>query len=200
MQDVSDIEDPMRTLGIERLDPDASPELYAELYRVARRVREAGRAVVGLLPTGSDVAVVPLALELAFALADACEGAVAVVDANTRWPALQQMRSPKDERSKKSGFRTTWLASFLAIMTPIEASEARALDGLDRLLMHETQGFTHMLVDLTGFERHGEHWGMLDAIDGVLLVGHPGATREDEILRLHNDMPPGKILGVILVG
>jgi hypothetical protein len=200
MGSVSDPEDLLKAVGIPRLDPEGSPDLYAELYRIARRVREAGRTVVGLLPTGPDVAVAPLAVELAFALADACEGAVAVVDANTRWPALQGVTSSKDERSKKSGYRTTWIESFLAIMTPIETSEAMRLDGLDRLLMHETQGFTHMLVDLTGFEKAGEHWGMLDAIDGVLLVGHPGLTREHEILRLHEDIPATKILGVILVG
>lgn len=201
---VSDQEDILHALGIPRLDPDEAPELYAELYRIARRVREAERTVVGLLPTGPTVAVAPMAVVLGFALADACEGAVAVVDANTRWPVLTDLKTPKDEKSKKSGFRTTWLANFLAVMTPMEAQAQTTvgmrLEGLDHLLRYETRGFMHMLLDLTGFEVAGEHWGMLEALDGLLLVGHPGVTHERDLMRLHDDIPAGKVLGVVLVG
>jgi len=190
----------LAVVGIPRLDPAESPELFAELYRVARRVREAGRTVVGLLPTGPDVAVTPFAVELAYALVNACEGAVAVVDANPRWPALREVRTKKSERSKKSGFRTTWIEPFLAIVSPVESSATMRLDGLDRLLTHETQGFVHLLVDLTGFERVGEHWGVLEMIDGVLMVGHPGVTTERGLLQLCDDIPAAKVLGVVLVG
>ncbi|MCL2822438.1 MAG: hypothetical protein FWD57_00430 [Polyangiaceae bacterium] len=193
-------QDPLEQFGFNRLDPETSPELFADLYRVARRVREAGRTVVGLMPTGSDVAVIPLAVELGFALADACEGVVAVVDANPRWPALQGIDTGKSDRSKKSGFVTHWLESFLAVITPTNTSQAMRLDGLDYLLTHETRGFSHMLVDLTGFEKSGEHWGLFDMIDGVLLIGHPGLTTERKILSLHDEIAASKMLGVILVG
>ena len=177
-------------LGIPRLDAEKSPELYAELYRIARRVRESERTLLGLFPIGPNVAVPPLALELAFALSDACEGAVAVVDANTRWPALREVVGSKDDVSQKSGFRTTWLADFVALVTPPEpdGAEGMRLEGLDRVLRAETQGFVHVLVDLTGFERTGEHWGMFGLLDGVLLVGHPGLIRERDLIRLHGDI------------
>ena len=192
--------DLLSAVGIPRLDPERTPELFAELYRVARRVREAGRTVVGLMPTGPDVAVTPFAVELAFALADACEGVVAVVDAHPRWPALSMIRSPQSQLSKKSGFRTTWLEPFLAIVSPIEPSSQMALDGLDRLLTRETQGFAFMLVDLTGFEAAGEHWGVYDLIDGVLLVCHPGVAKERRLLAMRDEIPGDKFLGVVLVG
>ena len=200
VEDVQEPRDPLRTVGIPRLDQEATPELFAELYRISRRVREAGRTVVGLMPAGPDVAVIPFAVELAFALADACEGVVAVVDANPRCPALRSVRTEKAQRSKKSGFRTTWLEPFLAIISPVETSNAMRLDGLDYLLTRETQGFAHMLVDLTGFEAAGEHWGVFDLIDGVLLVGHPGVSEERELLRIRDDIPVDKFLGVVLVG
>ena len=101
MPSVNEQEDRLAAIGIPRLDPEQSPDLYAELFRIARRVRESERTLVGLMPIGPDVAVPPLAVELGFALADACEGAVAVVDANTRWPALRGIAGPKDEISKK---------------------------------------------------------------------------------------------------
>ena len=202
MKVVTDQEDQLQAMGIPRLDPDESPDLYAELFRIARRIRESERTIVGLLPTGPDVAVPPMAVELGFALADACEGAVAVVDANTRWPALKGIGTPRDELSKKSGFRTTWLADFVAVITPpkSDGSEGMRLEGLDRLLREEIQGFIHVLVDLTGFEQAGEHWGMFDVLDGVLMVGHAGVTREADLMRLYSDMPPGAVLGVILIG
>lgn len=193
---------PLPDLGIPRPDAEASPELYAELFRIARRVRESERTLLGLLPIGPDVAIPPLAVELAFVLSDACEGAVAVVDANTRWPALREVEGTKDEISKKSGFRTTWLADFVALITPPVPDDAAGmrLEGLDRVLRSETQGFVHALVDLTGFEQTGEHWGLFGLLDGVLLVGHPGIALERDLLRLYGDMPRDKVLGVILVG
>lgn len=202
MTHVADQEDRLKAVGISRLDADAAPELYAELFRIARRVRESERTVVGLLPTGPKVAVAPMMVELGFALTDACEGAVAVVDANTRYPALRSIAGARDERSKKSGFTTTWVADFLAVVTPpeLESSRGMGLDRLDQMLQDEVQGFVHVLVDLTGFEQAGEHWGMLDTIDGVLLVGHPGETREHDLTRLAADLPRDKVLGVILVG
>ena len=41
---------------------------------------------------------------------------------------------------------------------------------------------------------------MLAFLDGVLLVGHPGLIREQDLRRLHGDMPEDTVLGVILVG
>jgi len=202
MSQVSDQDNQLAAMGIPRIDPEASPRLYAELFRIARRVRESERTMVGLLPTGPNVAVAPLAVELGYAVADACEGAVAVVDANVRWPWLQGFGTPKDELSKKSGFRTTWLADFVAVMTPTvsEGTGGMSLEGLDTLLREEMQGFVHVLVDLTGFEHTGEHWGMFETLDGVLLIGHAGVTREQDLLRLYGDIPQGVVLGVVLIG
>ena len=161
MPHVSDQEDRLSAIGIPRLDPDESPDLYAELFRIARRVRESERSLVGLLPIGPNVAVPPLAVELGFALGDACEGAVAVVDANTRWPALRAIAGPKDETSKKTGFRTTWLADFVAVITPPESDgeEGMRLERLDQMLREETQGFIHVLVDPDRVRTPGENTG-----------------------------------------
>lgn len=197
---MSDSEDPLAVVGFSKLDPDVSPELYAELYRVARRIREAGRTVVGLLPVGPDVGITHTAIKLGYVLADACEGVIAIVDANPRWPALREIKVGKSDRSQKSGFKTTWVESFLAIVSPTEISDTLRLEGLDFLLTRETLGFAHMLVDLTGFEKVGAHLGLFELIDGVLMVGHPGAINERRILSLRNEVPPDKMLGVVLVG
>jgi hypothetical protein len=57
-----------------------------------------------------------------------------------------------------------------------------------------------MLVDLTGFELLGEHASAAACMDGVALVGAVRAADERELVELAQLMPPGRMLGVVLVG
>ena len=55
-------------------------------------------------------------------------------------------------------------------------------------------------VDLTGFDRLGEHASAAACMDGVVLVGLAHRTREKDVLRFVNEMPESRFLGVLLVG
>ena len=60
--------------------------------------------------------------------------------------------------------------------------------------------FAHVLVDLTGFRKLGEHLAAIEMCDGVIVLGRAGRTDEGELLRLKYEVPPALRLGVLLVG
>jgi hypothetical protein len=60
--------------------------------------------------------------------------------------------------------------------------------------------YAFMLVDLTGFDQIGDHLNAVELLDGVVLVARAGRTREKDLLRLQNQVPEAKNLGVVLVG
>ena len=57
-----------------------------------------------------------------------------------------------------------------------------------------------ILVDLSGFHLLGEHASAAACMDAVLLVGSAHDTREQEVLHYLTELPPGRFLGVLLVG
>jgi hypothetical protein len=118
-------------------------------------------------------------------------------------------------------FRTRWLRPSLAMLTPPGADRApassrsgereptasrapagagEAVPALARLLLEGVDLFRHVLVDLTGFDLLGEHASAAACMDGVILVGQAHLTRERHILRYAEELPAGRLLGVLLVG
>ena len=198
---VSDPITDLKALAERPPDPVRDSELYAELFRVARRLRESRRKVIGLLPTGPTVAVPPIALQLGFVLADVSEGTVALIDANTQHPGLSTLVPQSERDDAHAGFAMTWLADFFMLLTPVsDKLHGLELEPLERVLREECAYYAHVLIDLTGFERIGEHWGAYEAVDAVLLLEHPGTTPERDLLRLHREIPASKSLGTLLVG
>ncbi len=191
----------LASLGVIPVDQERHPNLYADLFRVARRLRESQRQIVGLLPANDGTAITGIAVQLGFVLAEACDGMVALIDANTQAPGLASVASDQERAEARAGFATTWLEDFFALLTPVvEKRAGLALDQLEATLRQNSEGFAHVLVDLTGFERLGEHWGTFEAVHGVLVVGHPGRTSEREVYRLMREVPASRSLGFLLVG
>jgi len=209
MTSASNPESLLASVGISLVSSQSHPQVYAELFRAARRLRETGRTTVGLLPSGPRVAVPPVAIGLASALADLAQGAVAVVDANTRLPALGALAAlapsgsscPPEAASAEGGFATAWIRDGLAVLTMAQARPG----GLDLALVESavrqaTSSFAHVLVDLTGFAPEGQHWGAFELLDGVLVVAQTAVSREAEMVTRCQELPRELDLGVLLVG
>lgn len=180
--------------------PEKSPGLYAELSRAARRIRETERKVIALFPSGPKVGVPTLALQLAWVLADVAEGSVALIDANTRFPGYASLVNDR-QRPQSADLVETWLSDFLMLLTPIpDRPTGLDLGPLDRIVASQREFYAHLLLDMTGFDEVGEHWGTFRLVDGVLIIGHPGATSERELRRMNEAIPATKNLGVLLVG
>jgi hypothetical protein len=215
---VSDEDARLRKLGIHIDAGQRDPALRAECVRISQRLHEARLKVVGLLPATDEVAIPPLAVQLGLALVElSAGGTVAFVDANVRWPAISQvMGEPArkiDGQSRELGlrqdaiddnasfFETRWLSQSLALLTPPQAGGAGAgVPHLARLVNMSAELFSHIVIDLTGFDLLGEHLAAIDLCDGALIVARAGRTREDALLRMSAQISPERNLGVVLVG
>ena len=188
----------MEALGI-RLDDEAAAALRVDCIPVARRIHKAGRRIVGLLPASTDIGVMAVGVQLGLALVEVANTTVAYVDANVRWPAISQIAVGTRPNDDESMFATRWLRGQLALLTPPRAGDAGAgLPQLARVIQHSSELFSHVVVDLTGFKKLGEHLAAIEMMDGVVVVARAGRTNEDELLRLGHEMPRHLHLGVLL--
>lgn len=190
----------LEALGIPVVD-GTLPALHAECVRAARRLKEAGGRAIGLLPASSEVAVLPVGIQLASALTELTGGAVAYVDANARWPALsrEEWRSLPEELV--AGFAVRRVGPLIRLLTPhAEGGAGAGVVLLDALLGEDGDHYARLLVDLTGFRELGDHLAAIRSLDGVVIVARAGHTREADLLKLNHALAPEKNLGVLLVG
>jgi hypothetical protein len=188
----------MEALGI-YLDEAAAAALRVDCVPVAQRIKTAERRVVGLLPASVDIGVMAIGVQLGLALVDVANATAAYVDANVRWPAISQIAVGTRREDDESMFATRWLRGQLALLTPPRAAEAGAgLPQLARVVQHSIELFSHVVVDLTGFKKLGEHLAAIEMMDGVVVVARSGRTTEDELLRLSYEIPRQLHLGVLL--
>ena len=192
----------LESLGIHVASGDRDSEAHAECVRIARRLIVGRRKVIGFVPARADVAVPPLAIQLGLALVELSGATAAYVDANVRQPALSELAANEPtENEGTSLFSTRWLSEALAVLTPGKTEHpGEAVPALAALLINGSRLFSHILVDLTGFDELGEHASAAACCDGVILVGRAHRTRERDILQFMNEMPESRFLGVLLVG
>lgn len=166
-----------------------------------RRIRGDGLRVIGFIPSDDKVAIPPLLIQLGLALCEATGDTVAVVDANVRYPGLPTVAKDAPTNHDKSVFSTRWLRGSLALLSPPRAERAgEVVPQLARVLIEGAELFSHVLVDLTGFELLGEHATAAACMDAVALVGRAHQTHEADLVGLSDLMPKGRFLGVLLVG
>jgi hypothetical protein len=185
-------------LGI-KLDDRDLDALRVDVIPVARRIARAGKKIVGLLPASIDIGVTAVGVQLGLALIEVAHATIAYVDANVRWPAIAQIAVGTRPDDDESMFATRWLRGSLALLTPPRVGEAGAgVPQLARVIQHSVELFAHVVVDLTGFKKLGEHLAAIEMMDAVLVVARAGRTREDELLKLNHELPPRLNLGVLL--
>ncbi len=192
-----DGDDRIRALGLPVVPADEAVALRAECIRVARRLRHSGGRIIGLLPAAQDVAIPPLGVYLGLALGEVTGATVAFVDANVRWPAVVMAGAPPE----RGAFNTVWLRDSMALLSPPRPSAAGAgVPQLRALLGEGAELFGHVLVDLTGFGRLGEHLAAVDLCDGVVVVARSGEVRMDQLRAITDELPARSRLGVLLIG
>jgi hypothetical protein len=183
------------------LNPERNYASYAELLRTARRLRDSGKRAVAFLPSSEGVPTTAAALQLCRALGNVVRAPVAFVDANTRRPQLNGLVLVEPAPGWR-GFQAARVDEWLTILTPFGCRGDVALDMalLAHTIRHECSPFRHVLVDLTGLSREGEHYTAMDLVDGVVVVAEAGRSTERDLLRGHQQVTTGRDLGVLLVG
>ena len=197
----SEEESRLQRIGIHVISDQEDHRVHSECVRVAQRIRQTGKKIIGMVPTSSEVAVPPIAVQIGLALVELSGATVALVDANVRWPAFSSLAAEEVRTQDEMIFATRWLRGSLALLTPPRAWDPGA--GVPQLARVITQGselFAHVLVDLTGFELVGDHLAAVELVQSIMIIARAGRTKESELLRLQHDLPSGKNLGVLLVG
>jgi hypothetical protein len=190
----------LEALGI-RLDDAAALALRTDCIPVARRLVKASKKVIGLLPASGRVGVTNVGVQLGLAMIEVSAATAAYVDANVRWPAISQIAIGNRPDDDESLFATRWLSEAFALLTPPRKGDAGAgLPQLARVIQTGGELFSHILVDLTGFKKLGEHLAAIEMMDAVIVIARAGLTREDELLRLSHELPPHLAFGVLLAG
>jgi hypothetical protein len=203
-ESATDESDRLRQIGIEIIGDEDDPLVRAECIRIARRMHLSGHKVIGFIPTGDDIAVPPVLIQLGVAFTELTGATVAVVDANVRWPGLaglsQRVPEARDA-GEDSLYQTTWVRGSLALLSPRHSERAgEAVPQLARLLLGGSDLFAHVLVDLTGFDLLGEHASAAACMDAVVLVARARRSRERHLLMYEKAVPRSRFLGVLLVG
>lgn len=177
---------------------DDSGEVRAECTRIARRLLAEGHRVVGLVPADDRTAVPPIAARLAAAVTELSAGTVGLVDANTCHPAN---RASPSQSERDSDHTLRWIGPSLALVTPARGlSPGAAVPELAQVLLDEGNDFGALLVDLTGFDRLGEHASAAACCDAVVVVARAHRTRERTLRSTIAALPGRQLLGVLLVG
>jgi hypothetical protein len=190
--------------GIPLLAAKAVPEVGVECARMARLIRERrgpveGRCrVVGFIPASDAVAVPAIAMQVGLALAEVGGSPVAIIDACGTWPAAHE--GPANDPRITGPFRSTWLHENLALLTSRLFEGGATLPKLAAAIFEESPLFNHMLVDLTGFDRIGEHLSAIGLVDAVTVVARASLTRREHLEHWMRDIPKDRFLGVLLSG
>jgi hypothetical protein len=159
---------------------------------VAQRIVRDRRHIVGFVPSSDTVGVSAVMVQLGLALCDLTGATVAVVD-----PLCTAFGSAA---RFTDGPRVRWLHGSLALITAPRVERAGEVVPQLARMLERSDLFAHVLVDLTGFERLGDHATVAACMDGVALVGKAHHSREQELVELARSMPRDRFLGVLLVG
>lgn len=187
----------LQTLGFPT--PQAKDLLPEEYLLVARRIEAARARTIGFLPASNQVGVPPVVTRLGLALKRVSGATVGFVDANLRWPAIEA-RIGASESEGSSTFVTRWLDESFALLLPQHEGPAGAgVPELRRLLDDGSELFAHLLVDLTGFRRFGDHLAAARLVDALVVVARAHVNTNDELLDLREELRESHFLGVLLV-
>ena len=171
--------------------------MRAAFLRAARKLRLADRTTVGLLPAGRTVAIPPVAVQLAFALADLGATPIELVDANTRWPGFTSLVPPT---AVPNEFSKIPLSPEVSVASMPPGKRPTHLGTISQYIVKQAPTCAHLLVDLTGFDLIGEQLASHDFVDGVLIIARARTTKEGDLLTAQRDLDPKRNLGVLLVG
>ncbi len=191
---MASVQERLRAAGLRLFDGER-PEVRPELARIAGILQRRGCRTVGLLPAADDVGVPAVALEAGLALAEVTARPTGVVDAQGTW-----LDPPPGPEERADVFSVAWLTERLALLTPRPVSVGSTFRAIEAGLREETRGMAHLVVDLTGLERSGEHLEAIAVLDAIAVVAHAGRTTSLQLARWMPDIPADKNLGVLLVG
>lgn len=169
-------------------------EVGPECGWLARQLKVANKRRIGLLPASARTDVLPLAEQVGGALRMINDTLVVIID--------------PDQRSASSGMPTqgavacavhsNGLVSLTPVARPADGLRLEAVKALLAFVGESSEQISAVLVDLSSFARPGELLGVLDLLDGIVVVGAAGRVTEQELVTTSQRVPADINLGVVL--
>ena len=190
----------LERLGIAPIDPVRDRNAFAEIQRIARRLRQTGRRSIGFVPADDRAGAIALAVQIALASSQLYEGTGNVLDANFVCPQFSNSPHLSNVPADALGLRTVWIAERVTLSTPAAPASTLVFADIARVTERAKNRYDCVFIDLTGVARWGEHQSAYDLVDGVAVVAVARKTLERDILDCSDEIPPERRLGIVLVG
>lgn len=193
---VGEMRDVLRVVAeSHREDRLAAKEIDVDAARVARLLKHSARTRIGLLPVNRRANLPSFALELAAALGAITQRMILVVDP-------EQASGFIAPRETEALYFACSPIPYAAVLCPTTRAPMGARFEMVRVMLQlidqDSDTFGHALVDLSGCVWPGELLGAMRYVDGIVLVGSAGTTKESQILDLHRQIPSDLNLGLVL--
>ena len=184
---------------------DGTIEIDLASARLARELRDSARQVIGLLPASETVPIHLVAKQVAIAYSRLTRTTVVIADPEARSvaadPAAPTGRESISSEVGHALFSTRRVDPLILLCAPDQPAPPGAKAELLKLMLRhvdQSASYGMILVDLVGFVWPGELASTLSRLDGVIVVGHSGRTKEPELVRAARLVPPDLALGVLL--
>jgi hypothetical protein len=163
-----------------------------EYIRVALRLRQAGRSVIGLLPASPTLQIREVAVRVGAALADLIAAPVALVEAK----APEGAASNRRVLGAAEGFSVVSLGpSLMSVSRSRARREVARAPELRAMIRVSRQRCQMVIVDLYGFHMDES---VLELVDWVVVIARSHFTSDSELRYLRKELPDDRVLGLVL--
>ncbi len=184
----------LEALGVPRASAVLSPERFAELRRVARRLHASGKRRVGLLPVDEHTDAARTGVELGLSLAELMRRPIAAV---TRCPRLSGLACSQPLEPDHARIHA---APHLTVILPTPSVPRRESGTwLARALPRLCDEHDFVLVDLSAPERDGELLFGLELVEHVVLLIRAGRTQRESLTFMRGLLGPGQSVDGLLL-
>jgi hypothetical protein len=181
---------------------DAHVEIDLASARLARELRDSARRVIGLLPASRTTPVQSIAKQLAIAFSRLTRKQAVILDPEALSVAKERVEEDSEEAPRSHTlFASRRIDPLIVVCAPERAAPPGAKAELLKLMLrHVGDQLPHgiVFVDMSGLVWPGEMLGAQARLDGVIITGHAGRTREPELTHTARRVPPELSLGVLL--
>lgn len=180
---------------------DAHVEIDLASARLARELRDSARQIIGLLPASPTTPIQATARQLAIAVSRLTRKTVVILDPEATSVAKIEGEAAHAHDESHELFALVRIDPLIVHCAPDHAAPPGAKAELLKLMLQHVDdnvAYNMIFVDMSGLVWPGELLAGLARLDGVIVVGHLGRTREPEILETAGRVPADLAIGVLL--
>ncbi len=180
---------------------DAHVEIDLASARLARELRDSARQIIGLLPASAGTPVQALARQLGIAVSRLTRKTVVILDPEATSVAKAEAEASPEHEASHALFALRRIDPLIVHSAPDHAAPPGAKAELLKLmLLHidDNVAYGMIFVDMSGLVWPGELLAGLARLDGVIVVGHRGKTKEQELVATMGRVPRELAIGVLL--